>query len=79
MFLENPKVMRCQKCQKSSEQPFGTFVTLSVSTFGETTRPLGSTQLREGVVLRSHPYVLRELLSVNNLLMHHLDLSIIYV
>jgi hypothetical protein len=35
MFLENPKVTRCQKCQKPSEHPFGTFGTPSVSVFSK--------------------------------------------
>jgi hypothetical protein len=32
VFLENPRVMRCQKCQKPSEHPFGTFGPLLVIT-----------------------------------------------
>jgi len=33
--LEKPDWTRCQRCQKPSEHPFGTFVTPSISKFGE--------------------------------------------
>jgi hypothetical protein len=35
MISENPYVRQCQKCQKPSEHPFGTFGTPSVGVFGE--------------------------------------------
>jgi hypothetical protein len=38
VFLENPKVTGCQKCQKPHRHPSGTFGTPLVSVSGETTR-----------------------------------------
>jgi hypothetical protein len=43
VLLKNPKVTRCQKCQKPSEYPFGTFGTPSVSVFEKRHALLGPT------------------------------------
>jgi hypothetical protein len=44
VLLENPKVTRCQKCQKPSEYPCGTFGTSLVSVFGKIQALLSPTQ-----------------------------------
>jgi hypothetical protein len=36
MFFKNPKVTGCQRCQKFSKHPFGTFGTPLVSVSGKT-------------------------------------------
>jgi hypothetical protein len=64
VFLENPKVTRCQKCQKPSEHPFGTFGTPSVRAFEDIRRILGSTlRLWTGLDL-SHVYAEDFLVSI---------------
>jgi hypothetical protein len=58
-------VRQCQKCQKSSEYPFGTFGTLSVSVFGELHDLLwkrkdecpGVVQILVGVALPAQPQI----------------------
>jgi hypothetical protein len=53
LLIQSSYVRQCQKCQKPSEHPFGTFGTPPVSANGETTRPPQFYTLHQGNVL--HP------------------------
>jgi hypothetical protein len=55
-----PKVMRCQKCQKPSKSPSGTFGILSVSVFAETTLLPNQSRTTRGEGASSHPHTFIE-------------------
>jgi hypothetical protein len=52
-----PYLRQCQKCQKPSKHPFGTFGTPSVSVFRKLRAFLSPTQLCEKIVLRPPLYI----------------------
>ena len=79
MFLENPKVMRCQKGQKPSEHPSVTFGTPSVSVFEETTCP-SYLCTKGGKGSSSLVFVhAKKACFINKILIYSLGSSIVYV